>query len=42
LKILEERVLPEGRRVCFFEDPEGGRLEFLEWKQQREEIGTLE
>ena len=32
LKILEERVLPDGRRVCFFEDPEGVRLEFLEWK----------
>ena len=28
LKILEERVLPDGRRVCFFEDPEGVRLEF--------------
>jgi lactoylglutathione lyase len=33
LKILEERVLPDGRRVCFFEGPEGVRLEFLEWKQ---------
>jgi lactoylglutathione lyase len=32
LKILEERVLPDGRRVCFFEGPEGVRLEFLEWK----------
>jgi catechol 2,3-dioxygenase-like lactoylglutathione lyase family enzyme len=33
LKILEERVLPDGRRVCFFEGPEGVRLEFLESKQ---------
>ena len=33
LKILEERVLLDGRRVCFFEGPEGVRLEFLEWKQ---------
>ena len=33
VKILEERVLPDGRRVCFFEGPEGVRLEFLEWKQ---------
>ena len=33
IKILEERVLPDGRRVCFFEGPEGVRLEFLEWKQ---------
>ena len=32
IKILEERVLPDGRRVCFFEGPEGVRLEFLEWK----------
>jgi lactoylglutathione lyase len=32
VKILEERVLPDGRRVCFFEGPEGVRLEFLEWK----------
>ena len=33
IKILEERVLPDGRRVCFFEGPQGVRLEFLEWKQ---------
>jgi lactoylglutathione lyase len=32
IKILEERVLPDGRHVCFFEGPEGVRLEFLEWK----------
>ena len=32
VKILEERTLPDGRRVCFFEGPEGVRLEFLEWK----------
>jgi catechol 2,3-dioxygenase-like lactoylglutathione lyase family enzyme len=33
IKILEERKLPDGRRVCFFEGPQGVRLEFLEWKQ---------
>jgi catechol 2,3-dioxygenase-like lactoylglutathione lyase family enzyme len=32
VKILEERVLPDGRHVCFFEGPEGVRLEFLEMK----------
>ncbi len=32
IKILEERVLPDGRRVCFFEGPQGVRLEFLEIK----------
>jgi hypothetical protein len=32
IKILEERVLLDGRRVCFFEGPQGVRLEFLEWK----------
>ena len=32
IKILEERTLPDGRKVCFFEGPEGVRLEFLEWK----------
>jgi hypothetical protein len=36
LKILEERVLPDGRRVCFFEGPEGVRLEFLEWNVKSE------
>ena len=30
IKILEERVLPDGRKVCFFEGPDGVRLEFLE------------
>ncbi|MBI4201174.1 MAG: VOC family protein [Chloroflexi bacterium] len=29
-KVLEERSLPDGRRVCFFEGPEGVRLEFIE------------
>ena len=32
IKILEERVLPDGRKVCFFEGPEGVRLEFLEMR----------
>jgi lactoylglutathione lyase len=32
VKILEERVLPDGRHVCFFEGPEGVRLEFLEMR----------
>ncbi|OGP27134.1 MAG: hypothetical protein A2038_11690 [Deltaproteobacteria bacterium GWA2_57_13] len=32
VKILEERTLPDGRKVCFFEGPEGVRLEFLEMK----------
>lgn len=32
IKILEERTLPDGRKVCFFEGPQGVRLEFLEWK----------
>jgi catechol 2,3-dioxygenase-like lactoylglutathione lyase family enzyme len=32
IKILEERVLPDGRNVCFFEGPEGVRLEFLEMR----------
>ena len=32
IKILEERTLPDGRRICFFEGPEGVRLEFLEVK----------
>ncbi len=31
-KVLEERVLPDGRRVCFFEGPEGVRLEFMEMR----------
>ena len=32
IKVLEERVLPDGRKVCFFEGPEGVRLEFLEMR----------
>ncbi len=32
-KILEERKTPDGRNVCFFEGPEGVRLEFLEMKK---------
>ena len=28
IKILEERVLPDGRRVCFFEGPRGGGWSF--------------
>ncbi len=31
-KVLEERTLPDGRRVCFFAGPEGARLEFMEWR----------
>lgn len=29
-RILEERKLPDGRHVCFFEGPEGVRLEVME------------
>lgn len=32
IKILEERTLPDGRKVCFFQGPEGVRLEFLEMR----------
>lgn len=32
-RILEERQLPDGRRVCFFEGPEGVRLEVMEWRK---------
>jgi len=32
IKILEERTLADGRKVCFFEGPEGVRLEFLEMR----------
>ncbi len=32
INILEERVLPDGRKVCFFEGPQGVRLEFLEMR----------
>ena len=31
-KVLEERSLPDGRRVCFFEGPDGVRLEFMEMR----------
>ena len=33
IKILEERVLPDGRHVCFFEGPDGVQLEFIEMKK---------
>lgn len=33
-RILEERELRDGRRVCFFEGPEGVRLEVLEMRDQ--------
>ena len=29
-RILEQRALPDGRNVCFFEGPEGVRLEVLD------------
>ena len=29
-RVIEERTLPDGRRVCFFEGPDGVRLEFME------------
>jgi lactoylglutathione lyase len=32
-RILEERQLPDGRHVCFFEGPEGVRLEVMEWRK---------
>jgi catechol 2,3-dioxygenase-like lactoylglutathione lyase family enzyme len=32
-RILEERKGMEGRNICFFEGPEGVRLEFLEMKK---------
>jgi len=32
IKILEERTLADGRKVCFFQGPEGVRLEFLEMR----------
>ena len=31
-RILEQRQLPDGRNVCFFEGPEGVRLEVMELK----------
>ena len=32
IKILVERTLSDGRKVCFFEGPEGVRLEFFEMR----------
>ena len=32
-RILEERVAGDGRKICFFEGPQGVRLEVLEWKK---------
>jgi len=32
IRILEERVLADGRKVCFFQGPDGVRLEFLEMR----------
>lgn len=29
-RVIEERTLPDGRKVCFFEGPDGVRLEFME------------
>lgn len=31
-KVLEETVVSGGRRVCFFEGPDGVQLEFIEMK----------
>ena len=33
VRILEVRQLPDGRHVCFFEGPEGVRLEVMEWRK---------
>ncbi len=33
-KVLEEHTLPDGHRGCFFEGPEGVRLEFLDWRPE--------
>ena len=30
IRILEETTIPGGRRVCFFEGPDGVQLEFIE------------
>ncbi len=32
-RILEQRQLPDGRHVCFFEGPEGVRLEVMEMRK---------
>lgn len=34
VRILEERQLPDGRHICFFEGPEGVRLEVMDWKRE--------
>ena len=34
IRILEETVVSGGRRVCFFEGPDGVQLEFIEMKQK--------
>ena len=33
IRILEETVVSGGRRVCFFEGPDGVQLEFIEMKR---------
>jgi catechol 2,3-dioxygenase-like lactoylglutathione lyase family enzyme len=33
IKILEQTVVSGGRRVCFFEGPDGVQLEFIEMKK---------
>jgi catechol 2,3-dioxygenase-like lactoylglutathione lyase family enzyme len=34
IHILEETVVSGGRRVCFFEGPDGVQLEFIEMKKE--------
>jgi hypothetical protein len=34
INILEETTISGGRRVCFFEGPDGVQLEFIEMKGQ--------
>lgn len=31
--LVEKRLLPDGRNVCFFEDPDGVRVEVIEAKK---------
>lgn len=33
IHILEETSIPDGRRVCFFEGPDGVQLEFIETRR---------
>jgi catechol 2,3-dioxygenase-like lactoylglutathione lyase family enzyme len=33
IRILEKTVVSGGRRVCFFEGPDGVQLEFIEMKK---------